>query len=196
MPNPTPTTTIQSNLVSPGLTAGVYDPAEAMFQTHKALLGQYAPGLGPVVRGIHFIAVEEPDRMPVPGVAICPGALTMKSIGNAVFEHWYNFEFYFAVTANSTDACTLLATNALALLMKLYSNNALNDRQGTNPPSNQFAQFYNGGTAGTPNPGGWIDSEIISGDPKKPFLLGRANAPKFCSVGEFLIKFRTVPGLE
>ena len=79
------------------------------------------------------------------------------------------------------DDAVVQATDVAEIFMKLFSNNALNDR-GTIGATNKFKT----------NGSEWVDSEMSRVECSVPFLLGKPNAPKYVALGNFQLRLQTV----
>lgn len=174
---------IQTTLVGAGQGSGLANDVDTLTEALMSLVNTYIPGL-PALKGIRSFAVEENDRAPIPCCMIQPAKVTPAMVTTARFEKWYQFDLWFAVGGNTVEDVAVLSTDAGALFQKLFSNNALNDRNGPTP-SNKYA------TNGTL----WVFSKMDTIDFSPALLSGRDPGPKYFGLGNFQLRLQTVPAL-
>ena len=178
-----PNTRIQTTLVSPGQSVGVVNDVDVLTEAIMSLFRTYIPGLPPL-KGIRSFAVGTNDSAPIPCVMVQPVELQASMITSARFNKLYPFDIWYSVGAETVEDVAVLVTDAGALFVKLFSNNALNDRTAS-PPSNKFKA--NGTT--------WVDCEMTHISFSPALLSGRDPGPKYFALGQFQLKIQIVPAL-
>jgi len=176
-------TAILTKLISPGQSSGVINDVDTLTAALMSLFQTYIPGL-PAIRGLHNIGVGDQDRAPVPCIMVQPENVSPTMETSARFTKWYQFHLVWVVGADSIEQATALATDGGVLVQKLFSNNALNDRN-TATPSNQFMVY----------PSNWLDSKMGAIEYEPAFLSGRTPGPKYFAYGEMHLRLQTVPQL-
>ena len=175
-------TTIRTTLVSPGQSAGVVNDVDTLTEALMALFRSTIPGLPPI-KGLHNLGVNDQDRAPIPCIMVQPENVAPSMVTTARFEKWYQFHLVFVLGAETPEECAVLVTDAGALMQKLFSNNALNDRNGAN--SNRYCNY-------SPY---WIFSTMGNIAFEPAFLSGRTPGPKYFAFGELHLRLQTVPAL-
>lgn len=176
-------TQIQTILVSPGQTSGVINDVDSLTQVLIDLFRQYIPGLPPI-RGLHNLGVSDQDCAPIPCIMVQPEDVTPSMKTTARFEKWYQFHIVWVIGGETPEEVAVLVTDGGALMQKLFSNNALNDRSAS-LPSNKYCGY----------PPYWIFSEMGGIHFEPAFLSGRTPGPKFFAFGEMHLRLQTVPAL-
>lgn len=171
-------TQIQTNLISLGASSGLVNVTDGLTDTLLTLCKTYIPGLPNRYKGLQPI---ESQGVSIPCVMLQPVSTAPAMNTTAKFQKFYLFDFWFAVGDGTVAATVVRATDAGEIFMKLFSNNALNDRT-TATPTNKFKT--NGSL--------WVDSEMTRVEYSVPFIMEKPNYPKYVALGNFQLKLQTV----
>ena len=169
-------TSIQTNLVSPGQQAGLQNITDSFLEIFKGLIKAYIPGVPNFYKGLRPF---ESESVQLPCILVQPVEVIAAMSTTAKYMKWYPFDFWFAVGADSIDDAVVKCSDVGEIFMKLFSNDALNDRATT--ATNKFKT----------NGVNWVDSEMSKVSFGVPFLFGRPNGPKYCALGCFQLKLQT-----
>lgn len=90
-----------------------------------------------------------PSKVDMPSIFVQPDEWPEDLNTNVKYDYWGTVYLFCAVTGQSYAAATRAQLELLAVLGKLFSNNALNDRI-TGTPSNKYYVY----------PGNWIESRF------------------------------------
>ena len=171
-------TKIQTTLISLGASAGLDNVIDGLTELLLGLCKTYVPGLPNRYKGLRPITAEDVN---VPCVMLQFDNVAPSMITTAKYQKLYLFDFWYAVGGSTVDDAIVQATDVAEIFMKLFSNNALNDR-GTAGATNKFKT----------NGSEWVDSEMSRVECAVPILLGKPNAPKYVSLGNFQLRLQTV----
>ena len=173
----------QTTLASPSLSSGqVINDVDNLTSALLSLFGTYFPGVK-ALRGWRNLGTADQDRAPVPCIMVRARNVATKMETSARFTKWYEMGIVFVVGGDSPEECEVNVTGAGAFMEKLFSNNALNDRNSGN--SNQFMVY----------PGNWLDSAMGNISFEPAFISGRPQGPRYFAYGEFNLRLQIVPAL-
>jgi hypothetical protein len=108
-----------------------------------------------------------------PAVFVEPDGQSPKMITTAKWHIKWQFSIYWFFYNNSPEDIVSLTTSGQEALVKLFSNNALDDLQVSNPPSNKFKTY----------PGYWLTSEMKSVEISRTILNAIPNRSKYMRAG-------------
>ena len=139
------------------------------------LIKLYIPEFAEVYYGHRPIGAED---IVLPCAMVEPVNAPEKLTGTGKYDITCAHEVYFYFLDNDREALVKRATDALACLKKIFSNNALNDLvSGGVTPSVKYRV----------NPGFWYDSVVTKAEISPAFAWSKNNQPSACRAGLFAL---------
>jgi hypothetical protein len=141
------------------------------------LIGQYIPGF--VGRYYGYRSLGSHD-LAFPAVMLEPDNQIPQMLTTGKYHLKFTYSIYWFFYDNSPDDIVTLADLGAENLIKLFSNNALDDLDTLH--TNQFKQYS----------GYWLTSEILDVSTSRTILIDKPNRPKLMRAGHMRIQIEDI----
>lgn len=158
---------------------GVVDETGVRGQQICDLITLYIPFLAKVYYGHRPIGAEDPQvQFPCAMVENMTASAKMETMGR--YRCKWVFNIYFYLMGDNRDDLLVKQSEVMESLVKLFSNNALNDQGSGN--TNKFKT----------NPGYWLTSEMTGMTYSSTWLNAREERPKYARAGMMVLELDDV----